>query len=64
MKCQIGKYLTVFQPRPIQFQLNLNTNTEHVNSLIVHFFCIYFCALIIKKTNVKKIQVLEWRNIG
>jgi len=25
----------IFQPRPIQFQLNLNTNTEHVNSLIV-----------------------------
>jgi len=28
---------------PIHFQLKLNTNTEHVNSLIVFFLCTDLC---------------------
>jgi len=35
MKCNILKILNLFTPLPFHFQLNLNTNTERVNSLIV-----------------------------
>jgi len=35
IKCEIWTNQTFVDPRSIQFQLNLNTNTEHVNSLNV-----------------------------
>jgi len=35
MHVQDLKILNLFTPLPIHFQLNLNTNTERVNSLII-----------------------------
>jgi len=35
--CKIWKYLTFFLPLIVQFQLNRNTNTMHVNSLIATY---------------------------